>query len=82
MREKSERIDVRVTPRLLRNVRKLRESGEFPDDSETVRFCIQFTLTLMRVLPAVLVESFAKTAESGLEEEDVTEMVVGEIASA
>ena len=57
-RDASKRVDVRLGARNLSQLSNIKTVGDFGDDSTAVRFCISFTHTMFRILPATLVESY------------------------
>lgn len=42
---------------------QIQASGQFPDKSSTVRFCIEFTKTILSVIPAAIGESLIEAME-------------------
>jgi len=49
-------------------IKQIRASGDFEDVSTTIRFCIHFTNTILKILPESIGQSFLE-AEEGIEEE-------------
>ncbi len=60
----NERITVRLSNADMRGLDKIRASGDFEDMSASVRFCIHFTVSLMKVIPAAIVTSISETEET------------------
>lgn len=58
-----ERISIRLSAADISGLQKIQASGDFEDMSATVRWCIHFTLTMMRMVPAALIDSFMGTDE-------------------
>lgn len=58
--KKDKKVDVRLTSTNLTQLTSIRSCGGFENDSIALRFCIQFTYTMLRILPASLAESYIK----------------------
>lgn len=67
-RSNGERIQFRVSPGEVRILEYIQASGQFPDKSSTVRFCIEFTKTILSVIPAAIGESLIATMDEQNEE--------------
>lgn len=67
-RSNGERIQFRVSPGEIRILTNIQASGQFPDKSSTVRFCIAFTNTVLSVIPAAVGESLITAMEEQNEE--------------
>lgn len=66
--KRSERVTLRLSSRDLKVISQLRKSGEFEDISTTIRWCISFTNTLLKRIPASIGESFLEMEEEPEEE--------------
>lgn len=62
-RSNGERIQFRVSPSEVKILEFIQASGQFPDKSSTVRFCIEFTKTILSVIPAAIGESLIEAME-------------------
>jgi hypothetical protein len=60
-RKKSERVTIRLSSKENTVVKQIQMNGEFEDISTTIRFCINFTNTILRVLPESIALSFLET---------------------
>lgn len=60
----SKPLVVRVSENDIKQLRKIRECGDWDNDSAAIRFCIRFTKTMFAVLPAALVENFVQVDEN------------------
>ena len=67
-KKKSERVTLRLSNRDIRIVTQIQNSGEFEDISTTIRWCISFTNTLLKRIPASIGESFLEMEEDEAEE--------------
>lgn len=65
---KTNRISIRVSNNDLKSLYSVKDSGDFDDDSESIRFCITFTSIVLNMLPAAIAETFIETAENSLKE--------------
>lgn len=65
---KTNRITIRVSENDLKSLYSVKKSGDFNDDSESIRFCITFTSIVLNMIPAAIAETFIETAESSLKE--------------
>lgn len=65
---KTNRISIRVSENDLKSLYSVKKSGDFIDDSESIRFCITFTSIVLNMLPAAIAETFIETAENSLSE--------------
>jgi len=61
MRKDKDRITVRLSAYDLKGLDRIRASCDFEDMSASVRFCIHFTTSLMKVIPAAIVTSLSET---------------------
>lgn len=68
--KKSERITLRLSSKEIKVVNRIQNSGDFEDVSTTIRFCINFTNTLLKILPASIGESFLETEPPEEEKKD------------
>lgn len=66
--KKNERVTLRLSGRETKIVGQLQKSGEFEDISATIRWCISFTNTLLKRIPASIGESFLEMEEEPEEE--------------
>lgn len=62
-RSANERITVRLSANDLKGLDKIKVSGDFEDMSATLRWCIHFTTTMLRSIPAAIINSFAASEE-------------------
>jgi len=62
-RNNNERIALRMTEKEISTLNSIQSSGGFSDRSATIRFCINFTKTILSILPAAIAESFIETIE-------------------
>jgi len=62
-RNNQERIALRMTEKEIRILDNIQASGELQDRSATIRFCINFTKTILSIIPAALAESLIDTLE-------------------
>lgn len=60
---KNKRVDVRLGERNLSHLLAIKNMGDFGDDSTTLRFCISFTHTMFKLLPAALADSYIDEIE-------------------
>jgi len=72
-RNNNERIALRITEKEINTLAKIQTSGEFADRSATIRFCINFTKTILSIIPAALAESLTDTMEDEDNGDDPTE---------
>ena len=63
MARKSERVTLRLSSRESSVIGKIQKSGDFEDVSTTIRFCVNFTNTLLKILPESIGLSFLETEE-------------------
>lgn len=68
-RSNGERIQFRVSPGQMKILDQIQASGQFPDKSSTVRFCIEFTKTILSVIPAAIGESLIEAMEEEKKED-------------
>jgi len=59
----TERVAIRINENEITTLKKLQATGDFPDKSATIRFCINFTKTILSVLPEAIGESYIETLE-------------------
>jgi len=57
----NERITVRLSQHDMNGLKKIKMSGEFDEVSSALRWCIHFTVAMLRVIPAAIIESFMIT---------------------
>lgn len=62
-RSGKERITVRLSNSDIKGLSKIQASGDFEDMSASVRWCLHFTLTMMRMIPAAIMNSFVQTEQ-------------------
>ena len=67
--KKSERITLRLSSKEIKVVNQIRNSGDFEDVSTTIRWCINFTNTILKKIPEMIGESFLETEPQEEEEE-------------
>ncbi len=67
--EKNKRVDVRLGERNLQHLLAIKKMGDFGDDSTTLRFCISFTHTMFKILPAAVGESYIEEIEQNADSE-------------
>lgn len=84
MSRSKERITVRLSATDINGLKKLQASGSFEDISVTVRWCIHFTITMMRSIPSTLINSFAEIEKNEVMQEckvenDSLENAAGEV---
>ncbi|MDP2754424.1 MAG: hypothetical protein Q8P40_08550 [Nitrospirota bacterium] len=60
-RSGNERMTVRLSASDLRGLGKIKASGDFEDMSAAVRWCIHFSVALLRAIPAAITNSFVET---------------------
>lgn len=68
MTKKSNRITLRLSQKESSVISKIQSSGDFENTSTTIRFCVHFTNTLLKLLPESIGESFLET-ETNIENE-------------
>ncbi len=73
---KNNKVDTRLSDNDYSSLVKIREMGELDDLSSAVRFCIKFTTSLMKVIPAALVENLITT----IDESEITTVPEGDAA--
>lgn len=59
-----DRITVRLSSADLKGLSKIQASGDFDEMSDAVRWCLHFTLTMMRMIPAAIINSFVESEET------------------
>ena len=69
MARKSERVTLRLSSRESKVIGTIQKSGDFEDVSTTIRFCVNFTNTLLKILPESIGLSFLETEEEEEEAE-------------
>lgn len=55
----------RLTDTNLKHLEKIRQCGDWPDDSSALRFCIGFTKTMLSIIPEAVGESFVSSEPEG-----------------
>lgn len=63
---KTNRISIRISNNDLSNLYSIKDSGDFKDDSNTIRFCITFSNIILNMIPAAVAEAYITTAEDKL----------------
>jgi hypothetical protein len=76
-RSANERITVRLSANDLKGLDKIRASGDFEDMSASVRWCIHFSVALLKAIPVALINSFVETNEA--QPNDSLENTAGEV---
>lgn len=61
--KKSSRITLRFSSKEKSVMEQIQTSGDFEDLSTTIRFCIHFTNTILKILPESIGISFLETEE-------------------
>lgn len=61
--KKSNRTTLRFSSKELTVLEQIKRCGDFEDLSTTIRFCINFTNTILKILPESIGESFIKAEE-------------------
>lgn len=84
-RSASRPLVIRISPTDEKHLRKIRECGDWDNDSAAVRFCIDFTSALLSILPAALIENYVQASSEPQElpespEPDLTLAGVVEVA--
>lgn len=59
-----DRITVRLSSADMKGLRKILASGDFEEVSTAIRWCIHFSVVMMKLVPAALIESFAMTEDN------------------
>lgn len=57
-RPSGKQTGVRLSSAHLKRLVRIRECGDFPDDSAALRWCIDFTGTMLRLIPAAVAETY------------------------
>ncbi len=57
----NERITIRLSAADMRGLDKIRTSGDFEDMSTSVRWCIHFSVAMLKSIPAAIASSFSET---------------------
>jgi hypothetical protein len=60
---RKERVTLRLSNRDSRIISQIQKSGEFEDTSATIRWCISFTNTLLKIIPESIALSFLEAEE-------------------
>ena len=60
----TERITLRINESETKTLNSIQSVGDFTDRSATIRFCINFTKTILSILPKAIGESFIETLEN------------------
>lgn len=55
------RLSARLSENDLEGLEKVRVSGDFEDTSTAVRWCIHFTVAMLRIIPLAVIEGFTRT---------------------
>uniref|UniRef100_A0A6M3LXR2 Uncharacterized protein n=1 Tax=viral metagenome TaxID=1070528 RepID=A0A6M3LXR2_9ZZZZ len=69
-RPKIDKITIRLSGSNIKILNSIRESGAFENDSQTVRFCIEFTNTILQNIPETIGESFVKAVIDEIDENE------------
>lgn len=56
-------ITIRLSGSDLTGLNKIQSSGDFEEMSSTLRFCIHFTVAMLKVIPAAVIEAFMVTEQ-------------------
>lgn len=78
-RSANERITVRLSANDLKGLDKIKASGDFEDMSASVRFCIHFSVALLRSIPQALINSFIETETVEEKKDDSLEVPPQEV---
>lgn len=70
MRKGKDRITVRLSESDLKGLSKIQSSGDFTEISEAVRWCIHFSVALMRLIPIAILNSFVDTEVEEVKPDD------------
>jgi len=54
-------ITIRLSSSDMTGLNKIQSSGDFEEMSSTLRWCIHFTVAMLRVIPAAVIEAFMET---------------------
>jgi len=73
-----ERITVRLNATDMNGLKKIQSSGDLEDISTTIRWCIHFSVFLLKIIPAAIIESFVITEAT--EENDTLEDITKEVS--
>ncbi|MDD5614941.1 MAG: hypothetical protein PHH85_01930 [Candidatus Methanoperedens sp.] len=64
-RPSGKQTNVRLSDTHLKRLAKIRKCGDFSDDSAALRWCIDFTNTMLGIIPAAVAETYISSfAES------------------
>jgi hypothetical protein len=64
VRPKNNKLTVRLSNSNLKILNQIKHSGAFDTDSQTIRFCIEFTNAILCHIPETLAESFIALNDS------------------
>lgn len=79
MRKGKDRITVRLSESDLKGLSKIQSSGDFTEISEAVRWCIHFSVALMRLIPIAILNSFVDTEVEEVKPDDTMEKPAEEV---
>uniref|UniRef100_A0A6H1ZHZ3 Uncharacterized protein n=1 Tax=viral metagenome TaxID=1070528 RepID=A0A6H1ZHZ3_9ZZZZ len=79
MRKGKDRITVRLSESDLKGLSKIQSSGDFTEISEAVRWCIHFSVALMRLIPIAILNSFVDTEVEEVKPDDTMEVTPEEV---
>jgi len=60
----NERITVRLSSGDMAGLKKIQASGDFEEMGAAVRWCLHFTVAVLKVLPAAIAVSFVESEEA------------------
>lgn len=69
MKKSKDRITVRLSESDLKGLYKVQSSGDFSEMSEAVRWCIHFSIAIMKLIPVAVVNSFVGIEDTRVLEE-------------
>jgi len=68
-------ITARLSESDMTGLEKIKESGGFEEISSALRWCIHFTVAMMRTIPAAVIEAVIVTEEDDQVEENTGEVL-------
>lgn len=68
-REKTVKIDLRISERDAKRLNEVMKFGEW-NRSEAMRFLLNFGYIIMTMMPAMLIDTFLDSVETSIEEEE------------
>jgi hypothetical protein len=63
MSKNKDRISIRLSEADMSGLKKIQLSGEFEEMSSALRWCIHFTVAMLRIIPLAVIEGFMRTEE-------------------